>query len=436
MSILQSPPSDVRGPTPGLLDTAIPHACEPRTVPETQSTSTGRLIGIDVARALALVGMIAVHVLADTTADGAMTLPYVLSAGKSAALFALLAGVGIALSTGRNHPPRGRRWLGSMASVAVRAVLITLLGLALGSIIPGSAAHVILVSYGVMFLLAMPLLRLRPAVLATLALLIALVVPIASHFLRQSLPVIDPGNPSFASVIGAPAASLREVLLTGTFPAIAWLAYLCAGLAIGRLVLDRRSAAVALVAVGTAVAVTASVISELLLQHLGGLQALAAAAAPIMSREDFADTFVWGTTGTLPTNSGWWLAVLAPHTTTPFDLLHTMGVAVAVLGLTLMLALVTQRSLRPIARFGSMPLSVYTLHLLLLLVPFLNEDGGLAAFVAHLVILGTFVLVWTRFFTRGPLEQVLWQASHAVSRRVAGAPTAQPERALISPQKQ
>src|SRR5690606_17092001 len=53
-----------------------------------------RLIGIDAARGLALIGLIAVHILPDETAGGDPSLAWTLFSGDSAALFALLAGVG------------------------------------------------------------------------------------------------------------------------------------------------------------------------------------------------------------------------------------------------------------------------------------------------------------------------------------------------------
>lgn len=425
--VAYAPPSASGSPAPlpeGLLDTAIPHACEPETLPDPERPSAIRLIGIDVARTLALVGMIAVHILPNVTDDGTITWPFLLASGKSAALFAVLAGVGIAFSTGRDRVPRGRRWGAAVASVAVRAVLITLIGLALGMVITANTGHVILVSYGVMFLLAIPLLRLRPLLLSLIALALATGMPILSHVLRQDLPVVEPDNPSFGTLVAFPSASVTEILLTGTFPALSWLAYVCAGMAIGRSALALRIVTIRMVTIGTIVAVTSSAVSWFLLFRMGGLPHLVAAATPIMSREDFADTFVWGATGTLPTNSPWWLTVLAPHTTTPFDLLFTMGIAVAVLGVCLILAFVYPHVVRPIGRFGSMPLSIYAAHLLLLLIPYLNEDGGIAAFFGQLLILGLFAFVWTRFFRRGPLETVLWWVARATTRLVERRPAA------------
>ena len=66
-------------------------------------------MGIDIARALALVGMMAVHILPDFE-DGTsdLTLSHPLAGGRASALFAVLAGVSLALTTGRTMPVRGQ----------------------------------------------------------------------------------------------------------------------------------------------------------------------------------------------------------------------------------------------------------------------------------------------------------------------------------------
>ena len=69
-----------------------------------------RLVGIDAARGLALIGLMAIHLLPsedELTHDPSLS--FTLFHGNSAALFALLAGVGLALSTGGQTPHRGPR---------------------------------------------------------------------------------------------------------------------------------------------------------------------------------------------------------------------------------------------------------------------------------------------------------------------------------------
>src|SRR5688572_29706598 len=96
-----------------------------------------RLVGLDVARALALLGMVATHVIASRTPTGEESLAHVLASGRASALFAVLAGVSVALLTGRRTPLRGQdRWR-AVGGLAARALLVALLGLWLGGLETG-----------------------------------------------------------------------------------------------------------------------------------------------------------------------------------------------------------------------------------------------------------------------------------------------------------
>src|SRR4029079_12296833 len=118
-----------------------------------RATSAGsgarrRLDGVDAARAVALVGMASLHILPLMTAAGAETVAGAVAAGRASALFAVLAGVGVALGTGGRTPPaRGRphavssprsprlaasapqTYVGAAAGLLVRGALVALVGL-------------------------------------------------------------------------------------------------------------------------------------------------------------------------------------------------------------------------------------------------------------------------------------------------------------------
>ncbi len=68
-----------------------------------------------MARCLALLGMVATHVLDERDPDGTLSFAQALAGGRSAALFAVLAGVSLALMTGRREPVRGRERLARSA---------------------------------------------------------------------------------------------------------------------------------------------------------------------------------------------------------------------------------------------------------------------------------------------------------------------------------
>jgi uncharacterized membrane protein YeiB len=371
--------------------------------------SASRLTGVDAARGVALLGMGAVHVLTPALAPGAGFTEAV-AAGRSAALFAVLAGVGLALAYRRRH---GRRWARDGAALVVRAVLICLVGLALGELESGVA--VILAYYGVLFVLVVPWLAAGARTLLAGAALVAAAVPLLSFAVRDSLPERDRASPTFDD-LAEPGRLLSELLLTGYYPAAAWLAYLLVGLAVGRLALQRTRTAAGVAAAGAALVVLAAAASRLLLGPFGGYDRIGETLRrpPGVSVEELVDA---GRFGNVPTTTPWWLATDAPHTTTPLDLLGTAGSALLVLGLLLLVARRVPQLLAPLAAAGSMPLTLYTAHVVVLGTT--ETDDPVRYYLLQVAVGLLAALVWRRLVGRGPLEAAI----AAVAGRVRGART-------------
>lgn len=319
-------------PAPGLPP-HLPHDCEerPDRPARARPDDRARLVGIDAARGLALLGMIAVHLIDPETDDGRMSLVWSLAAGKSAALFAVLAGVSIAFMSGRRQPYRGRRLAGAVVTVLTRAALIGGLGLALGTVVPLDDAAVILVYYATLFVLAVPFLALGPRTLLVLGAVAAIGLPWLSFWLRDGMAAPPAVNLSYATLATDPAGTAEAMLLTGSYPALPWIAYVLVGMGIGRLDLRSRGAVFRIGLVGVALAGTAVLGSSLALHPLGGLRQLAAASMGSLPFDTFSELVVRGGSGTVPTTSGWWLALASPHTGTPPDLLFTIGISCAVI---------------------------------------------------------------------------------------------------------
>ncbi|MGY1683657.1 heparan-alpha-glucosaminide N-acetyltransferase domain-containing protein [Geodermatophilus sp. SYSU D01176] len=406
---------------------SLPHACEPAPsgdVPGTPSSSaptlrsSARLVGVDAARGIALFGMMAVHTIDSVDDEGNVSLAWTLAGGKSAALFALLAGVGVAFATGRRQRPTARTWPGHAAALLVRALIIGGVGLLLGAVVPADLAAVILPYYALLFVLAVPLLTLSSRALIALAATIAVVVPVLSHWLRSGTEVRDTvPNLTFGALVSEPGLVLRELALTGVYPALPWMAYLCAGLAVGRALLTSRRTVGLIVLTGAGLVVAAQTVSWFLLDVLGGRIDLEAAASASMSSDELAEVMATGWAGTTPTDTAWWLASLAPHSTTPLDLASTIGLGLVVLGVAILVGRTTSVLLRPLAAAGSMTLTLYSLHLLMLgLLP-----GDLTGLLIHLAVVVALALVWSRYHARGPLEELVARATGAVRRRVQSA---------------
>ena len=387
-------------------------SADPSVLPR---SGTGRILGVDAARAIALVGMFATHILPLHDAEDVPTLTGLLADGRSSALFAVLAGVGVALSTGGPRRPTGARaHLAGAAGLVVRGLLVGLLGLWLIGL--DSPVAVILPYYGLLFVVAAFLLRLSAPVLAAAAVLGCGLAPVLSHLLRSGLPA-GPGPQPELDALTQPGQLFVTLALTGYYPVLPWTTYLLAGMAVGRLDLRRARVATGMVIGGTAVAVVAAITSGWLLGPRGGATVLGAEA---LAERNY---------GTTPTDSWWWLTIMAPHSGTPFDLAHTTGTALAVLGAMLLLARLARVLVWVPAAVGAIPLTLYTLHVLLL-----SEYAGdgepervlVGLWLAHVlgaVLLGVVIRV---LGLRGPLEAVVSAAGRAVRRAIDPPATPMP----------
>lgn len=370
-----------------------------------------------MARALALFGMMSTHLLPDSVDGETVTWWQQLSGGRAAALFALLAGVSLALVTSRavappdpaaeqqpQATPRRTALQAARAGIIVRALVIGVLGLLLGGLQTGIA--VILTYYAALFVLGLPFLGLRSRALAALAAGCAVLAPVLSHVVRQYLPERVGASPSLEFLLLQPVRLGSELLLTGYYPAVPWLAYLLAGLAIGRLRLHRTAVASTLAVTGAVLAAAAWASSWLILHRLGGLARLRASVTdtPPFDVMSVEQGLVRGTFGTTPTTSWWWLTTAAPHSSTPFDLFHTIGSAMLMLGLCLLASQAAARVLATLFAAGTMTLTLYSLHLVALDLGVGPPRDTAALLGWHVLGAVLFGMAWRATVGRGPLE--------------------------------
>jgi uncharacterized membrane protein len=390
-----------------------------------------RIVGVDVARGLALIGMMATHVFPAFDDDGRPTASTLLAGGRAATTFVVVAGVSMAFLSGGHTPFRGHDRTAASAGFAARAVMVGLIGLALGYLGPANGIDGILPLYGLLFLLAIPLVGCSSPMLIVIAATLTAVGPVLIVATADlGLPYSGyADDPTFSTLARDPGGLLFQLGLTGAYPAVIYLAYLCVGLAIGRLDLRSRRVAWWLTGGGLALAVVSRAISAVVLYRLGGLDRL---VDQYELRGDPAGVraLLWE-----PELSGswWYLGLSAPHSHTPLDMLHTAGSAMAILGLAL---LVTQLPLIarlswPLAAAGSMTLTLYSAHLILLAFR-VGEGEPLLLFLSMTV--GALVLagVWRWQVGPGPLETVVSEAATSARRAVAGRLRAEPASQALS----
>ncbi|MET1036280.1 MAG: heparan-alpha-glucosaminide N-acetyltransferase domain-containing protein [Arthrobacter sp.] len=403
-----------------------------------------RLAGVDAARGLALLGMMATHIvpLSQPAAGGALadaslatvepTWAALLFAGKASALFAILAGVGLALLTGGPRPHAASRLSATRRGVAVRALIIAGIGFASGML--DTHVAVILTHYGLLFLLAIPFLGLPARRLAWWAggwLLVSPALWWAVHPVVAALvrPSDVGGSPQFAD-LARPATLAADLLVTGYYPVLVWTGFILLGLTLGRLDLARPRVALALLLGGGALALAARWASD-------ALVALPQAGAALLraTRTDGEGLRLALSTGQGLGGSegtGWWFALSAPHSGAPLDLLHVSGTAAAVLGACLLAAAALRTALGdagepvlwPLAGAGAATLTLYTAHLVALDL----LSGPTAELPRHELylwfcagaVLAGIGLKWAG--TRGPLESLVHAAAASVASGSAAAP--------------
>lgn len=405
------------------------------------SERTSRLVGVDVARFVALFGMLNIH-FGVPFASGSVAAWFAqMSSGRATALFTFLAGVSMAMMSGRRTPLPGVALGRARVRIAVRAVLLLVLGIALAKATEatGFLLTVIIPFYGAYFLLSLPFLGMGALGLAVAALVVALVGPQLSFVLRtwiaedtslaafvQSVNSIDLGH--LIAELG-----VFDLLLTDFYPAASYMALVLAGLAVGRMDLRSKAVRLRMAVVGVLLALAVYNLSDLLLWMVGGKgRALAEGTVPVEHPEE--------------------LLASTSHSGTTFELLGALGVALAVLAVCLELADRAGHWLTPAAKAGAMALSLYAVHALVMswqivvggwplsgvpdeLAKLASMGAGAAAipdlpafppdgrqpegFVAlvntfmpevFLIASLVFATSWLRFFRRGPLESVLTES--------------------------
>ncbi|MFF3329768.1 DUF418 domain-containing protein [Streptomyces sp. NPDC002888] len=379
-----------------------------RSEPSTGAPGVGRLIGLDLARGLAVFGMYAVHVGPAPSQGGVIGFLMELAQGRSSALFAVLAGFAVALITGRRTPKTGLAGRQAVAKVIIRAVILLALGTALT--LTGTPVVPILAFYGLFFLLVLPLYRLGAKPLALIAAGWALVGPQLLYALK---PVV--GGRVFLSY--GQADGPVSLFFTGGYPALTWVPFVIAGMAVARCDLAAKAVRMRLALTGVALAVTGYGGSWLAVRLVPG-----AAEAVRKAEEGPGMSSVSSVSSVSPDSIGIFgdtpagMLASAPHSEATLSIMAATGVAILVITacLTAMDAFPRLRRLaKPVIAVGSMSLTAYVYHIVAIwlldtetsAVPPLHILLGL---IASVTVLAT---LWSRFVKRGPLEWLMGRAT-------------------------
>lgn len=383
-----------------------------------QTRRPGRIDGVDLARAIAVLGMIAAHFNPGQLDPGDWLRQIV--SGRSAVLFVVLAGISVVIASGTADGGRPRE--GARAGLAARAGVLFVLGLALSAL--GTTVKEILSVYAVLFLVATALLAAGVRTLVVLAGTLAVVGPVVSFLLRSG-PVAagTPGRtPQPAGLVSLEGLgdTVTGLLLDGPYPVLTWLPFLLVGMALARSGLRDPRLSRRLVVGGVALAVAGSAVSWAATGPLGAFRAAALAAG---TTEAEVRAVAASPLGAVPTGHPAYLLITSPHSGSPLEIAASTGLALAVLGLCLALGRRVPGLLAPLLATGRLALTVYAGHILLIAVIGLPGMIALLTDVGYglllLVLLATPLLAlgWAAWAGRGPLERLVATVVAAASRR-------------------
>jgi hypothetical protein len=427
--MVEAPDTEIRGTEPRGTETRSAEPLRGRF----------RLEALDLARLLAIVGMMTAHLLVPLAAapggsgwqTSAARIASVLTEGTSAALFAVIGGCSLVLAS-RKRLAAGDR-AGAVRSGVTRGALVAAIGLLLGFV--PTWVVVVLVPFGLGMMIMAPLLLCSSRILLALAAVLTAGGGWANASVRSHLEVVQEiGNVTPMNVL-EPLTLLRGLALTGMYPLVTWLPYLLLGAVLMRSLLRaidaggvRRWSWTALAAGGGAAVLAYAVSSATKAWALGqGFD------------QELLDLHGFGG----PLRPDLWMEVLAtPHTGTVADMVATAGVSVAVIGL-LTLVVPPARRLRgavprALRSAGAAPLTVYTIHVLLTGAAMLaavllaGPDAfdsapwfiaGVGVLLIHLaILLGVGGLLAARG-ARGPLEALV---SRTAGRAGGSGPSSRP----------
>ena len=420
----------------------IPDATEPSPI-------RGRYAGADIARLLAIIGMMATHLVQQASAEpsafdlGAIAVVTAIAAGISAPLFAVLGGVSIVFASRRYL--RENRTLAACVSLATRGLVLVLLGFALGLV--DAPAIVVLAYYGVAMILVAPLVNVPTWVLTGIAVIIGAFGGTLNAAVRTNLGVVtEGGSLSFESFVTDVPGSLRALVLTGVYPAITWVVYLLIGMVLARLLVSLRTrrqlrtVVTRVAAAAVAIAALAQLASAWVVAHLE----LFGMSFSSGSERELIETTVMTPTFGAPFSPALWSQLVAePHSGSPMDILRTSAIAVAVICVCIWLCdarsrPVSGRVFEMFRSAGAASLTIYVMHVLMLglltqtaVLRLAETSGsgsnvaalpwwaiGLPALALHVTLALLIGLILMLLHRRGPLEALTSGIAKFVPRRL------------------
>lgn len=337
-----------------------------------------RLVALDIARFLALLGIMVNHIWLLTDSPLAIALQ-----DYHAVLFVLLSGIVFVYS----GETRGAK----KTKNVVRAIACIVLGLALGAGNP--AIDIILVNYGLIFLLGIwivPCLSTR--VLACVAASWLVLSPLVSFGIRSvTVDNAHLANVGFNTLFSEPWMLLVKPLIYSHYPVLQWFSIFLVGTLIGRCLKMREPDQ-----------------QKRFLLHLGWVGF--PVALLIKGVTMFLPFDVWSVRdGNIVTGDVLNLLDSSAYSGTTLGMISAISVALVVV------CIMTDLSRLPLVnilgKFGMATMSAYTIHVLLYTVTplILIREYQIEFFLGNVIVIMLITVIWGKLgqkWGRGPIEAV------------------------------
>lgn len=340
--------------------------------------SANRLMGLDLARYIAFVGMVIVNFKIAMGAEGNGGVLSVLTTaleGRAAATFVVLAGIGLGLA--------GQKRLDQTIVVTLkRSFFLLLIGLLNMTVFDADILHY----YAFYFLFGVLLLGQSNRNL--FAVLIGLNLTFVIMILALDYDTGWNWEDYTYSGFWTPVGFVRNLFFNGWHPVIPWLGFLLFGIMLSRMPLGERGMQWRLVMGGVLAFVCAEGLSGVLTPQMAALDA---ELVPLVTTE--------------------------PVPPMPLYMLAGIGAACVVVGICLLVAdrLASIGVLRVLVPAGRQTLTLYIAHILLGMgsLEALGLLGGQTvgqavwASVLFCASATVYALIWAKWFRRGPIESLM-----------------------------
>ena len=345
-----------------------------------------RIVGYDLARAVALLGMLLVNFSVLNSSSDPPWLDYLIEMikGRAAATFVVLAGAGISLLSKRSYLSNDKGEVNAKRYLLLkRSLFLLIIGLSNFVISPISD---ILHFYAVYIAIGACLLTLSNRSLAVLALATITARPVIMtgfDFVKSwdFNTVSDTGIGKVSGIIG-------HFLFNGCFPVIPWMAFVMVGMWIGRRDLSDHYLRKKIVLFGCVAVVLAESVSRVFI-HISSWAQL-----------DLKGLHPW--------------FEIAAWDPTPLFMLSAMGTALVVIGFIMILAdrYGNTSWISPFISVGQTTLSLYVAHIIVGTL-FLKAIETLEMELLFFPLWGTIIFYtgallfshyWMKCFLQGPLE--------------------------------